>query len=328
MPKFQNTIKNLPHKPGVYRFYGLSDEVLYIGKAKNLKNRVSTYFQESRPRNERLTLMISQIERVDYTVTATEKEALILEANLIHSLQPKYNVLLKDDRSYVFVRITSDPIPGIFLTRKKYDPKSTYFGPYTQRSGIYDILRTLRMIFPYCQERFPKNKPCQYVSIKQCDGICVQKENKQDYLEKIENIKKVLKGETKIVENFLKQKMQDSVQVANFELAALWRDRLNKLNSITENQKIILPHPQNVNLLNLILEKQDDGMLIASLFLQNIREGKVINISNFIMTGSDEEDKEEAVMSCFTKFFKSYNDLNADTAPFLIQSFYHNNQES
>ena len=152
-------IKNLPHEPGVYRFYSSSEDPLYIGKAKDLKNRVSSYFQDGRPKNQRLSLMISQIERIEYTVVKTEKESLILEANLIHKLQPKYNILLKDDRNYLYVRLTNaDPIPGFFLTRRKYDPRSDYFGPYTKLSGIVQTMRTLRLIFPYCQEKFPQKK--------------------------------------------------------------------------------------------------------------------------------------------------------------------------
>lgn len=170
MKDFSQVISKLPPQPGVYRFYGLGDNILYIGKAKNLKNRVSSYFQAGRPKNQRLTLMVNQIEKIEYTVVASEREALILEANLIYQKQPKYNILLKQDRSYVYVRITSDPIPGVFLTRRKFDPKSVYFGPYTQKVAIFRVLQVLRIIFPYCQERFhfPKaNKPIPEAEIQE-----------------------------------------------------------------------------------------------------------------------------------------------------------------
>ena len=328
-------LRNLPQKPGVYRFYTKDDRVLYIGKAKNLKNRVSSYFQDGRPKNQRLTLMISQIDKIEYTVVKTEKESLILEANLIHQLQPKYNVLLKDDRSYLYVRFTQHPIPGIFLTRKKFDPNSQYFGPYTKKTGIYQTLRTLRTIFPFCQERYPQKKPCSYVGIKQCDGICIGKEKKEDYLQKIEQIKKVLSGKTEQTEDFIKQKMQNAIAIQNYELAALWRDRLKTLKETIVDQKIVLPHPQDLDLISLILEENSDGLLIGSIFLQNIREGKVINVNNFLLTSTKtiteqntKNDWKEISQSFLQRFMAShYNSQEIDNSPVLVESFLNNKIE-
>ena len=328
-------LRNLPQKPGVYRFYTKDDRVLYIGKAKNLKNRVSSYFQDGRPKNQRLTLMISQIDKIEYTVVKTEKESLILEANLIHQLQPKYNVLLKDDRSYLYVRFTQHPIPGIFLTRKKFDPNSQYFGPYTKKTGIYQTLRTLRTIFPFCQERYPQKKPCSYVGIKQCDGICIGKEKKDDYLQKIEQIKKVLSGKTEQTEDFIKQKMQNAIAIQNYELAALWRDRLKTLKETIVDQKIVLPHPQDLDLISLILEENSDGLLIGSIFLQNIREGKVINVNNFLLTSTKtiteqntKNDWKEISQSFLQRFMTShYNSQEIDNSPVLVESFLNNKIE-
>ena len=247
------TISNLPLSPGVYRFYGAGDLLLYIGKAKRLKNRVSSYFSPTKlAQNPRLQLMVSQIEKIEYTVVKTEHESIILEANLIHSLQPKFNILLKDDRSYLYVRISGgneivgsqtkfilkewqvekhtnkiitfepnsqrtqnpetnfvqtsfsdgkfldakDLIPTVSLTRRKYDKKSDYFGPYTKRYGIFNVLRVIRTIFPYCEKKVYDNKPCSYVQLKQCDGICCGLETIAEYNGRLNQIKKVLKGDS------------------------------------------------------------------------------------------------------------------------------------
>lgn len=317
-------IKNLPHEPGVYRFYSASGDLLYIGKAKNLKNRVSSYFQEGRPKNQRLSLMISQIQRIEYTVVKTEKESLILEANLIHKLQPKYNILLKDDRSYLYVRLTNgDPIPGFFLTRRKYDPRSDYFGPYTKLSGIVQTMRTLRLIFPYCQEKFPQKKACSYVGIKQCDGICAGLESKQDYLKKLDQIKNILNGKTAPAENFLSQKMQEAASVQNFELAALWRDRLKMLTETIADQKIILPHPQDVDLVTLVVDEPDgNGLQVGSVFVQTIRQGKIINVNNFLLSGSEGESDNQSINSFLERFLVSYYSARIEDCPVLVQAFY------
>ncbi|MEM1311848.1 MAG: GIY-YIG nuclease family protein [Patescibacteria group bacterium] len=327
--KFKSVIKNLPKKPGVYRFYAEDDSVLYIGKAKNLKNRVSSYFQDGRPHNERLTLMISQIDRIEYSVVQSEDESLILEANLIHNLQPKYNILLKDDKNYVYVRITNDAIPGIFLVRKKFDPNSQYFGPYTKKSGIFETLRTLRTIFPYCQERYPRKRPCSYVSIKKCEGICIGLESMEDYKLKIAQISKVLSGQTDSVEEFLQTKISEAVSLSNFALASLWRDRLKILKSTISDQKIILPQPQNIDIITLIFQTTPEGMHIGSIYLQNIRDGKIVNVNNFLLTGTDdsileqttdvEKTGSEVAFSMLQRFLSSYRAFQVEKSPALIQ---------
>ncbi len=333
MSDFRDTIKdlvkNLPEKPGVYRYYAEDGLLLYIGKAKNLKKRVSSYFQEGRPKNQRLTLMISQIQRVEYTVVSTESESLILEANLIHNLQPKYNILLKDDKNYVYVRVTNDEIPSIFLIRKKYDKNSHYFGPYTKRFGINETLRTLRQIFPYCQERTLKNRPCGYVSIHQCDGICAGLESKTDYLEKIHQIEQVLNGDMAAAEGFISTKMKQAIVIGNFELAGLWRDRLNLLKDTIVDQKIILPNPQNLDIVTLVVDQDERGLQIGSVCIQSIRDGKMINVNNFLLSGTEESEEYEdqdtnlqlVCKSFLQRFMSSYYSSRTEVVDVIVQSW-------
>ena len=322
IPNFKETVRNLPQKPGVYRFYSGDSGLLYIGKAKNLKNRVSSYFQEGRPKNQRLTLMISRIEQIEYTVVASEKESLILEANLIHNLQPKYNILLKDDKSYVYVRITADPIPAVFVVRKKYDPASFYFGPYTKQGSIYSTLRTLRSTFPYCQERSVQKRPCSYYGIKQCDGICIGKENITDYSQKIQQIKNVLEGKIELVESFISKKISFAVQSTDYALAAMWRDRLNILKETIGTQKIILPQPTDLDMVTLVIRTDAEGLELGSVFVQNIRAGKLVNVANYILAGTGESETDQDLAEEFLqRFFQSYSIMNKDKAPVLVQSF-------
>lgn len=327
----QTTLKNLPSKPGVYRFYDKYENLLYVGKAKNLKKRVVSYFQESKNHTTRIWLMVSLIDRIEYNIVKTEEESLILEANLIHELQPKYNVLLKDDKSFIYLRITlNDEIPGIFFTRKRYDPKSLYFGPYTKKVDLINILRTVRMIFPYCQKQTLQKKPCEYVAIHQCDGICVGLETRENYLKKIEQISNIFEGKTELVKTYLEQKIQDSINIENYELAGLYRDRLKILDATISNQKIVLNQPENLDIISLVVkEPEDTGLQVSGVNLLKIREGKIINVENFILSGSFEAEendqkesgKQEIGYEFLNRFLSSYYSLNDEKITVYTQVF-------
>jgi len=293
--------------------------------------------------------MISQIKQIEYTVVSSDKEAILLEANLIHAKQPQYNIQLKDDRNYLYVRLTSDPIPGYFLTRRKYDPRSSYFGPYTKKFAIASVMRTLRIIFPYCQERTPLDqssgpKFCSYYQIKQCDGICGGLEQLTDYNARLDQIQKVLSGKTEEAHNWIKSKILSAIELGNYPLAALWRDRLEMMKDTIGDQKVILPQPQDLELVTLVTQTQDDGLQIGSVFVQSIRAGKLININNFLLSGNSEVDNEnegvetdDATKEISTKtvansflqrFLISYTSGLEDKVPILVQSWDGDNQSA
>ncbi len=337
-PSIQSTLKNLPNQPGVYRFYDQTETLLYVGKAKNLKNRVTTYFQNNRQKNNpRLTLMVSQISRIDYTIVSTESESLILEANLINSLQPKYNIQLKDDRSYLYVRVTNTAIPFITFTRSKYDKSSTYYGPYTKKYDITNVLRFLRLIFPYCEKKSLSelgnfDKSCQYVQLRQCDGICCGKETIEEYSAKISQIKNVLSGNTSGVVSWLNTKIQDAISLENYELASLYRDRLSMLQRVIGDQKIILAQPVNLDIITLVIDNIVGVAPLASVFVQTIREGKMINVNNFILSGGvgeqeseleDEEEAKDKIQESTDKSSQSYEFLRT-----FMTSYYSNKNEN
>ncbi len=321
--ELDSILKNIPNSPGIYKFYSQGGDLLYIGKAKNLKKRVNSYFQSSRDHNQRISLMIGQIEKIEYTTVKSETESLLLEANLIHNLKPRYNVLLKDDKTHSFVKITNGEIPKIFITKNKTNSKNAqYYGPYVSKYGIEGVLRSLRIVFPFCQKTNKKTGACQYVSIKQCDGICCGKESVEDYNQKIDQIRNVLKGNTEKAEHFLSSKVNKSVENQNFALASFWRDRLKLLKNILSkeniNQAIVLKKPDNIDIITLTQQKDVNDLEIGSIFVQNIRNGKLINVQNFLLSGSSEYDKNQ-FMSQFMKSY--YNNSTSEDIKIIIQSF-------
>ncbi len=324
----KSVIENIPNKPGVYRFYDKYKNLLYIGKAKNLKKRVSNYFQNSKNHSQRIWLMVSLINYIEYNTVNTEEESLILEANLIQKLQPKYNILLKDDKSFVYIRITiNEEIPGIFLVRKRFDPKSIYFGPYTKKTELLNIIRIIRRIFPFCQKRNFQKTNCEYVAIKQCEGICTKQESKEKYLQKIYQIISIFEGKTEVVKSFLEKKLKQAVEKQNFELASLYRDKLLLLDQTLFSQKTILKTPENLDIINLLINKPEtNGLILASIYWQQIRFGRIINLENFILSGNyDIENqlyKEELAFDFLNQFFAKVYVKQKDITKVLTQIYY------
>lgn len=324
------TLKNIPHQAGVYRFYSSNSTLLYIGKAKNLHKRVGSYFQKSKTHNARTRRMVSQIERIEYTIVESEKQSILLESNLISSLQPKYNVLLKNEKNYTYVRITNDPIPTIELVRRKYDHKSTYFGPYVNRYAILATLRSLRQVFPYCQERYPRSRACAYYGIKQCDGICIDLETMDHYNKKLDQIKRVLEGKTDEVDAWINQRIAQSLNDQRYDLAAMWRDRKNLLNSVVGEKKHYLSQSESINLLALVIYFDNEGMVIGSFFLQTIVDGKVVNNYNSILSGTPDQegdrksnpDYSTGVVEEFIKrYLQSFGTHQTSTIPYIIKAY-------
>jgi excinuclease ABC subunit C len=324
--RFAPTLQKVPHKPGVYRYYDESGKLLYVGKAKDLKNRVSSYFQDSRVHNQRTYIMVNQIAKIEYTIVTTEKEALLLEANLIHALQPRFNILLKDEQNYLYVRFTyNDEIPGVFVERQKTSPKYTYYGPFFSRYKIQEILRVMRMVFPYCEKRVRDGKPCEYVALGQCDGICTGSESEEHYLLKLKQIEFIFNGKTDQAQEYLEQKMIDASANHNFELAGFWRDRVDLLKSMFERnfgeQKMVLPSPDTLDIITLVVETLSDGRSVGSVFVQSIRDGKMVNVNNFLLSGGEAEEEQELYQEYLERFLKSYYIFQKTEYPVVVQAY-------
>ncbi|MGD8910838.1 MAG: excinuclease ABC subunit UvrC, partial [Chromatiales bacterium] len=228
-------------RPGVYRMIDAEDQVLYVGKAKNLKKRVGSYF--SRSLNRRIQLMVAQIERIEIAVTHTEAEALILENHLIKSLKPKYNVLLRDDKSYPYIYLSSDQAyPALSFRRGSRRGKGRYFGPYPSAGATRDTLQLLQKLFPVrqCEEGFYRNRsrPCLQYQIKRCSGPCVDLVTPVAYAEDVKHAVMFLEGKTTAVVDHLVRRMEQSSQALEFEQAALYRDQIQTLRRIQERQYV------------------------------------------------------------------------------------------
>ena len=227
-------IDNIPTNPGVYLMKNINEEVIYVGKAKSLKKRVPQYFL--RPHEGKTQKMVNDVVDFDVIITSNEREALILEMNLIHKYDPKYNILLKDDKTYPYIEITNDEHPFIKIARKVKNKKSTFFGPYPDSKAAYEILNLLNRIFPLRKcNKIPKEE-CLYYHMHQCLGPCIK--NKEDYDKVILDIKKIMKGDTKDLVNSLKEDMYNYSNNLEFEKAKECKDTIDRIEYIISKQKV------------------------------------------------------------------------------------------
>ncbi|MEJ2396517.1 MAG: excinuclease ABC subunit UvrC, partial [Candidatus Thiodiazotropha sp.] len=234
-------LKTLTSRPGVYRMIDAEEKVLYVGKAKNLKKRVGSYF--TRSLNRRIQLMVAQIARIEIAVTHTEAEALIMENHLIKSLKPKYNVLLRDDKSYPYIYLSTDQTyPALSFRRGSRRGKGRYFGPYPSAGATRDTLQLLQKLFPVrqCEESFFRNRsrPCLQYQIKRCSGPCVDLTTEQAYAEDVQQAMMFLQGKTTVVVDNLVRRMEQASQALEFEQAAIYRDQIQTLRRIQERQYV------------------------------------------------------------------------------------------
>ncbi len=275
-------LAHLPTGPGVYQHKDAEGTVLYVGKAKNLRSRVRSYFQESRPREARLRILVSKIEDVEIIVTDTEAEALILENNLIKRLKPRYNINLKDDKTYPYICIKNERFPRVFPTRRVKKDGSKYFGPYTDVKSMKIALKTIKEIFKlrscslYLSEgniQAGKFQPCLDYHIQKCAAPCVGYESEAHYNSTIRQIEKLLNGKTKELIGLLKDEMQRLAADKQFEEAAAYRDRVRALEKYSEKQKVVAEDMADRDLFALA-EDREDNVAIGVLF--KMREGKII----------------------------------------------------
>lgn len=296
-------LADLPQKPGVYIFKNSKGLVLYVGKAVKLKNRVSSYFKKDAggDRGPRIQLMISQIADLDYVVTDNELESLILEKNLIKQLKPKYNVDLRDDKNYLFIKIsTKDEIPTISYERRITDKNARYFGPYTSGLAIKDTLRLLRKIFPYCANKKVGSKPCFYYHIGKCPGVCFGKISTEEYRQNyVKKIIQFLQGQRSELLKHLQKQMREDAINKKFERAAKIRDQIFALNRVMERQKLVYPRKVDQDVFS-IFRDQDS---VASINLFMIREGKLVQKENFIVENTKQIPTNEILQNFLERYY-------------------------
>ena len=302
---FEYHIKNLPDKPGVYLMKNSLGEVIYVGKAKVLKNRVKSYFQKSKNHSEKVKVMVKNIAEFEYIVTDSEMEALILECNLIKKYNPKYNILLKDDKFYPFIKITvNDDYPRVFVTRRFAKDGSKYFGPYTNGSAVYETLDLIYKIFPLrncklvIKENGEKVRPCLNYHIKKCLGPCGGHISKEEYGKMINDIIDILSGKETYITKMLKSDMEKAAEELEFEKAASLRDKILSINAIAEKQKIFKTMEGDEDFINI---EQDEKDSCIQVFFS--RDGKVIGREHFIFENTANEGIGEIIEDFIGSFY-------------------------
>jgi excinuclease ABC subunit C len=304
-PELQNKLTNLPTKPGVYQFFNDKNKVIYVGKANNLRSRVKSYFHSKNP-NAKTEALVSKISNIELVVTDSEIEALVLENNLIKELKPRYNVNLKDDKSFPFIKVTNEPYPRIFSTRRVIRDGSKYFGPYTSVKSMKSALRMINQVFKIRSCKFDINdesiakkkfKVCLDYHIKKCDGPCEGLVSEKDYNEMVDEVVKVIRGRTDDLIKDLDKKMKSSSANMEFEKAAEIRDKIDQLRIISSKQKVVSNDFEDRDVISIAFEDKDSA---CSVF--NIRSGKLVGKKQLRLSLRGGEDLEE-IYNAAIKFY-------------------------
>lgn len=295
-------LKKLPAKPGVYLMHDKSDEIIYVGKAISLKNRVRQYFQKSRNVTPKIQRMIDRIAWFEYIVTDSELEALVLECNLIKEYSPRYNTMLKDGKSYPFLKATvKEAYPRLLFAREMKRDNSRYFGPFTSGKAIRDTIELVNSLFHLrsCRKSFPrdigKERPCLYHQIGQCPAPCQGNVSEEAYRADFEKALKFLQGDTKPVIRELTEKMEEASAHMEFEEAAGYRDLIQSIQQVTEKQKITSDDNEDRDI--VAMARGGDEAVVQVFF---IRGGKLIGREHYYLTGVSEEENAD-VLSAFIK---------------------------
>ena len=305
--RIKEDLKKLPERPGVYIMKDKNDNILYVGKAVILKNRVRQYFQKTN-KTERIKKMVSQIDHFEYIVVDSEMEALILECNLIKLHRPKYNVLLKDDKMYPYIKITlNEDYPTVRITRKKFNDGAKYFGPYTNAFAVKETVEFLNKTFKlkHCRKIFKDGKyetPCLNYHIKRCMGICQGNVSKEEYMKVINQVIDVLDGKSEALIKKIDADMQKASSELNFEKAAELRDKKVSLENLMQKQKMDSFSENNIDVIGIVkyLDK-------ASIEVFNIRNSRMIGGKNFILKDVEEFSESDLIFDFMKQY---YNDGN------------------
>ena len=308
MFQIEEELKKLPARPGVYIMHDERDAIIYVGKAVSLRNRVRQYFQSSRNKGAKIEQMVTHIARFEYIVTDSELEALVLESNLIKEHRPKYNTMLKDDKSYPFIKVTvQEAYPRVLFARQMKKDKNRYFGPYTSGGAVKDVIELLRKLYQVrsCSRNLPrdcgKDRPCLYYHMKQCTGPCTGHVDQKQYRENIQKVIRFLNGDFQDTIDELTDKMMTASEEMRFEDAAGYRDLIQSIGKIGERQKITAYGEEDRDIIaaamdeSLDLKEQD---AVVQVFF--MRSGRMIGRDHFYLRVA-RGDTRSQVLSSFLK---------------------------
>ncbi len=301
----EEELKKLPNKPGVYIMRDRRDTILYVGKAINLHNRVRSYFRENIGRGPAIDKMVSLIARFEYIVTDSELEALVLENNLIKEHSPKYNTLLKDDKTYPYIKVTvGEDFPRILFSRTMKKDKSKYFGPYTSAGAVKDTIELLNKLYQLrtCSRVLPRDigaeRPCLNYHIKQCLAPCQGYVSREEYREQVEGALSFLNGNYSPILKDLENKMRTAAESMEFEEAARYRDLYNSVKSVSQKQKITDSAGEDKDIIALY---QDEREAVVQVFF--VRDGKLIGREHYYMTNVSQNDKPGILQEFVKQFY-------------------------
>ncbi len=307
----EEELKKLPGKPGVYIMHGEKDEIIYVGKAVSLKNRVRQYFQSSRNKGAKIEQMVTHITRFEYIVTDSELEALVLECNLIKEHRPKYNTMLKDDKTYPFIKVTvNEPYPRVLFSRTMKKDKAKYFGPYTSSTAVKDVIELVRKIYMVrsCNRSLPrdcgKDRPCLYYHMKQCTAPCQGNVSEEAYKQNIGQVLHFLNGNYKETIDQLTEKMMAASEEMRFEDAAGYRDLINSIRRIGERQKITTYGEEDRDIIAVAMDESEDlreqDAVVQVFFM---RGGRLIGRDHFFLRVARGDTKAQVLSSFLKQFY-------------------------
>ncbi|WP_312500749.1 excinuclease ABC subunit UvrC [Lacrimispora sp.] len=301
----EEELKKLPSQPGVYIMHDKRDEIIYVGKAISLKNRVRQYFQSSRNKTAKIEQMVSRIARFEYIITDSELEALVLECNLIKEHRPRYNTMLKDDKTYPYIKVTVyEDYPRILFSRDMKKDKSKYFGPYTSAGAVKDTIELIHKLYQIrtCNRNLPrdigKERPCLNYHIKQCSAPCQNYISKDEYWKSINRALDFLGGKYSPVIHMLEEKMQAASEEMDYEKAIEYRDLLNSVKQIAQKQKITDSGMEDRDIIAMAKDEKD---AVVSVFF--VREGRLIGREHFHVSIATAEDNKQILTSFVKQFY-------------------------
>ena len=308
---FEYQLKILPDNPGVYLMKNNLGEIIYVGKAKNLKNRVRQYFRNSKNHSEKVRAMVKNIAEFEYIITDSEIEALILECNLIKKHSPKYNISLKDDKFYPFIKITTnEDFPRVFITRNFAKDGNKYFGPYTNGAAVYETINLIRKVFPIrtCKrsitEDGERTRPCLNFHINKCNAPCGGYVSKVDYGKMINSVIDILNGKDKDVTKELKENMEEAANNLEFEKAASYRDKILAIDTLVQKQKMFKITDEDEDFINIYSDEKDSCVQVFFL-----REGKVTGREHFMIENTSGEEESEVISKFIVNFYSGVSKI-------------------
>ena len=297
----QTKLENLPTSPGVYLMKNDQGEIIYVGKAINLRNRVRSYFRELKPDQAKTKALVKHIADLEYIIADNELEALVLECNLIKKYRPKYNINLKDDKTYPFLKITNEDYPQVLVTRRVLKDGARYYGPYPSVNELRNSLELIRKIFPFrsCKQKvFTNDRPCLNAHIQMCYAPCIGRISKEEYNEMIEQVALFFEGRQDGLVKRLQKEMEAAAENLEFEQAARLRDQLQAVEQIMTQQKAVLGGEDDQD---IIAMARGINQCCVQIFF--VRGGKIIGRENYFLRGTDDSSRGEVIASFMKQFY-------------------------